>query len=77
MLAWFLLTYIVAPGQVLNLTVQKKGDNYKEANVSWSPPALRDHNGVLQSYLFSSNFTGVKFSVKWFENVLTDYEICS
>lgn len=29
--------------------------------MSWSPPALRDRNGVLKSYLFSVNRDGVSF----------------
>lgn len=56
---------MVAPGQVLNLYIQKKGSDYKSAYVSWSPPALKDHNGVLESYLFSSNHTGVSLSNDW------------
>lgn len=66
---------IVAPGQVLNLTVQKKGNDYKSAYVSWSPPAVRDHNSALQSYLFLSNHTGVSFSIKRQVHILTDSEI--
>lgn len=57
-------TFIVAPGQVLNLTVQRKGTDYRTAFVSWSPPAVRGHNGVLKSYLFLNNHTGVSFSIK-------------
>lgn len=58
------LTNIEDPGRVLNLTIKKKGNDYKSAYVSWSPPALKDHNGVLKSYLFSNNHTGVCLSVK-------------
>lgn len=63
-LIFLLFCNIVAPGQVLNLNVQKRGSDYKSAYVSWSLPALKDHNGVLKRYLFSSNYTGVSFSVK-------------
>lgn len=62
--------FFVAPGQVLNLTIQKKGVDYKSAYVSWSPPALKDHNGFLKSYLFSSNHTGVSLSNDWYSNFL-------
>lgn len=57
---------ILAPGQVVDLTVGKIKDDYRTAYVSWSLPALKDHNGVLVKYLFSISHDEVSSSVKEF-----------
>lgn len=57
------LSIVSGPGKVLDLHVTTYAiyKDYERAYVTWRLPDLKDHNGILQNYRYSTNQTGVMF----------------